>query len=104
METKFASPDRSSHNVLLQSNLSIEENAYLNDIFCSFSCIFCILDKNRQIVFTNDILLNKLGIESTQQVLGKRFGEAINCVYSFKRKQVAEPRNIAAIAEQQILF
>jgi len=82
METKFASPNRSSNYTLQQSHLSLNKITYLNDIFCSLSYIFCILDQNRQIVFTNDVLLKKLGIDSTQQVLGKRFGEAINCRYS----------------------
>jgi PAS domain-containing protein len=82
METKFASPNRSSKFTLQQSHLSLNKINYLNDIFCSLSYIFCILDQNRQIVFSNDILLKKLGVESTQQVLGKRFGEAINCRYS----------------------
>jgi len=82
MESKFASPNRSSNYTLQQSHLSLNKISYLNNIFCSLSYIFCILDPNRQIVFSNDILLKRLGLESTQQVLGKRFGEAINCRYS----------------------
>jgi hypothetical protein len=82
METKFASPNRSSNYTLQQSHLSLNKISYLNNLFCSLSYIFCILDPNRQIVFSNDILLKRLGLESTQQVLGKRFGEAINCLYS----------------------
>jgi len=82
METKFASPNRSSNYTLQQSHLSLNKIKYLNDVFSSLSYIFCILDPNRQIVFTNDVPQKKLGIESIQQVLGKRFGEAINCRYS----------------------
>lgn len=83
MNTKFASPVRSSHEDVLQSNSSIEKIEYLNDIFCSLSYIFCILNENRQIVFSNDILLKKLGIKRTEEILGKRFGEAINCRFAF---------------------
>lgn len=82
MDTKFASPTRSSQYTLQQNHLNLNKITYLNDVFCSLSYIFCILDQNRQIVFSNDILLKKLGIESAHQVLGKRFGEAINCRYS----------------------
>lgn len=82
MDTKFASPNRSSQYTLQQNHLSLNKITYLNDVFCSLSYIFCILDQNRQIVFSNDILLKKLGIESAHQVLGKRFGEAIHCRYS----------------------
>ena len=86
METKFAPPDRSSDENILQSNLSLENITYLNDIFCSLSYILCILNENRQIVFTNNILLKKLGVKNVQEVLGKRFGEAINCRYAFEEE------------------
>lgn len=87
METKFASPNRSSFDSVLKSNLSLDKIAHLNDIFCSLSYIFCILDENRQIVYTNDILLKTLEFENIKQILGKRFGEAVNCRYSFEEKE-----------------
>ena len=83
MESKFAPGDRSSIDSILNSNLSLEKIEYLNEIFCSLSFIFCILNENRQIVFTNDILLKTLGVENVEQILGKRFGEAINCRFAF---------------------
>lgn len=86
MDTKFAPPERSSPDSILQSHLKLNSVTFLNDIFCSLSYVFCILDENRQIVFTNDTLLAKFGIESAQQVLGKRFGEAISCRYSFEEE------------------
>ncbi len=82
METKFASAERSSEESVKSSNSSLEKIPYLNDIFCSLSYIFCILDENRQIVFTNDILLKTLSIDNVDQILGKRFGGAINCRFS----------------------
>ena len=82
METKFATAERSSDESIMKSNLSLEQIPYLNDIFCSLSYIFCILDENRQIVFTNDVLMKTLEIENISQVLGKRFGEAINCRFA----------------------
>ncbi len=86
METKFASPERSSQDNILKNYSDLNNITYLHEIFCSLSYIFCILDENRQIVFTNDALLQKLGIDSTQQILGRRFGEAINCRYSSDEK------------------
>ena len=80
MNTKFASPERSSSDEIDQSNIGLEKIAYLNDIFCSLSYIFCILNENRQIVFSNDVLLKKLGIEDPRKILGLRFGEAIQCI------------------------
>lgn len=63
--------------------LGLDKITYLNDIFCSLSYIFCILDENRQIVYTNDILMKTLEVENVGQILGKRFGEAINCRFAF---------------------
>jgi len=83
METKYAPAERNSYDCLLKSNLSLENIPFLNDIFCSLSYIFCILDNNRQIVFANDILMKTLEIENVHQILGKRFGEAINCLFAF---------------------
>lgn len=82
MDTKHAPADRSSDESVQTSNLSLETIPYLNDIFCSLSYIFCILNETRQIVFTNDILMKTLEIENVSQVLGKRFGEAINCNFA----------------------
>ena len=84
METKFATAERSSYIDIIQSNLSLDKITYLNDIFCSLSFIFCILNENRQIVYTNDVLMKTLEVESIDDVLGKRFGEAINCRFSFE--------------------
>ena len=83
METKYASPDRSSCDELIKSNQSLDKIPYLNDIFCSLSYIFCILNDNRQIVFANDILMKTLDVGNVNQILGKRFGEAINCRFAF---------------------
>ena len=86
METKFAPPERSSMYEVLQSNLSLDKITYLNDIFCSLSFIFCILNENRQIVYTNDVLMNTLEVEKIEGVLGQRFGEAIHCRFSFEEE------------------
>ncbi|MEI6142619.1 MAG: HAMP domain-containing sensor histidine kinase [Mariniphaga sp.] len=86
METKFAPAERSSYENVLRSNLSLDKITYLNDIFCSLSFIFCILNENRQIVYTNDVLMKTLDVQNVKQVLGKRFGEAINCRFAFQEK------------------
>jgi len=83
MKTKYASAARSSSENILKSNLSLEQVTYLNDIFCSLSFIFCILNENRQIVYTNDVLMKTLEVENVHDILGKRFGEALNCRFAF---------------------
>ena len=82
METKFAPADRESLTELLKSKSSLERIPFLNEVFCSLSYIFCILNEKRQVVFANDIMMKNLGVVHLDQVLGKRFGEAFECVYS----------------------
>ena len=84
METKFAPAKRSSYIDVINSNISLDKIPYLDEIFCSLSFIFCILNEDRQIVYTNDILMKTLQVQSLEEVLGKRFGEAINCRFSFE--------------------
>ena len=86
METKFAPAERSSYEMIMRSNLSLDKITYLNDIFCSLSFIFCILNEHRQIVYTNDILMKTLNVVNVKQVLGKRFGEAIDCRFAFQEE------------------
>ena len=86
METKFAPAERSSLYEVLQSKLDLDKITYLNDIFCSLSFIFCILNENRQIVYTNDVLMQTLDVENIEDILGQRFGEAIHCRFSFEEK------------------
>jgi len=86
METKFAPAERSTYYDVLQSNLALDKITYLNDIFSSLSFIFCILNENRQIVYTNDVLMKTLEVENIEEVLGQRFGEAIHCRFSFDEK------------------
>jgi nitrogen-specific signal transduction histidine kinase len=83
METKYAPAERSKLDIILKSNLSLEKITYLEEIFCSLSFIFCILNENRQIVFSNDVLMKTLDILNVNEILGKRFGEAINCRFAF---------------------
>lgn len=82
METKFAPAARESITSVLKSKSSLERIPFLSEVFCSLSYIFCILNESRQVVFANDVMMKNLGIVRLDQVLGKRFGEAFECVYS----------------------
>lgn len=82
MKTHFAPPERASDEEVLLSKSKLDRFPFLNDIFCSLSYIFCIFNDQRQIVFVNDVLMKSLGVDSVEKILGKRFGEAFDCVYS----------------------
>ncbi len=82
METKYASAARSPKDKILLNKSSLDHYPFINEIFCSLSYIFCILNENRQIVFANDVLMKSLGVGRIEEVLGKRFGEAFECVHA----------------------
>lgn len=86
METKYAPAKRSGHERILTSNLSLDKINFLNDIFCSISILSVILDDNRQIVYANDNMMKTVQAEQTGEILGKRFGESINCRFAFKEE------------------
>jgi K+-sensing histidine kinase KdpD len=48
----------------------------------SLSEVVAVLNKNRQIVFCNQSLINFLGVESANDLVGKRPGEAFHCIYA----------------------
>jgi K+-sensing histidine kinase KdpD len=82
MDTKFAPGERASMAEVLLSKSKLDHFPFIDEIFCSLSYIFCIFNDQRQIVFVNDMLLKSLGVENVDQVLGRRFGEAFECVHS----------------------
>lgn len=82
MKTYFAPAERASEDEVLLSKTKLDKFPFLNDIFCSLSYIFCIFNDQRQIVFVNDVLMKSLGVDSVEKILGKRFGEAFECIYA----------------------
>jgi hypothetical protein len=82
METKYAPAERDSKDKILLSKYSLDRYPYIYEIFCSLSYIFCILNDKRQVVFANDVMMKNLGVDNVEMVLGKRFGEAFECVHS----------------------
>lgn len=82
MDTKFAPAARATIEEVLLSKSRLDRFPFINEIFCSLSYIFCIFNDQRQIVFVNDVLMKSLGVENVDQVLGRRFGEAFQCVHS----------------------
>jgi len=82
MDTKFAPAARATIEEVLMSKSRLDRFPFIDEIFCSLSYIFCIFNDQRQIVFLNDVLMKSLGIDSADRVLGRRFGEAFDCIYA----------------------
>lgn len=72
--------DRDSLDKILESRSSIENIQYVKDLLSAMSSIICILNDKNQVVFSNDILFEKYGLDLERDVLGFRPGEIFNCV------------------------
>ncbi len=82
MLTHFASPDRSVRSKILEDHAGLKSAAYIGELIDALPYIAVILNSHREIVFSNHALLQLMGIEDIEELLGQRPGEALNCLHS----------------------
>jgi nitrogen-specific signal transduction histidine kinase len=82
VKTAFASPERSTIEEILSSNISISENLDYSMVINSIPYVVLVLNNNRQIVFVNKAMLNYLNLDSSESILGLRPGELATCIHS----------------------
>ncbi len=71
---------RSSDHEILAENEIIALQKLFSGIFDSMTGISAILNRNRQIIYTNYEFLSTLGLDSLEPLLGKRPGESLSCM------------------------
>jgi nitrogen-specific signal transduction histidine kinase len=81
-KTHFAPASRSTVHDLMNDHELIDSQKFFSDFFGSIPGIGAIINKNRQIIFANNDLLDLLGLKSLIPILGKRPGEILSCVHS----------------------
>ena len=84
MGTKFASPERKNWNYIISDFNDIKDLDYIQELINALPYVVTILNEDRQIIFTNEKLLKLLGINSIEDILGKRPGEAVQCIHANK--------------------
>ena len=77
---------RDTQSDALISSYKIQQSEYISDILNSLPYVAAILNKFRQVIFSNEILLSELGLSSIDEVIGLRHGELIHCVNSTKEE------------------
>lgn len=82
MKTFFAPPERDSVESIHADFDKFRSFENLLDILNGLPYIALILNKERQLVFSNQYLVDLLGAKTLNELLGKRHGELINCVHS----------------------
>ena len=81
-KTKYAPAERLGKQELLNERQKVEDYGSLRDIFMSMPEVAMILNRHRQIIYTNEALLSLLGDNDSQVVLGQRPGEILKCIHS----------------------
>ncbi len=82
MLTHFASPERSDKGKILEYYTELKSVSYIEELIAALPYIAVILNQQREIVFSNKSLLQLMGIENMEELLGQRPGEALNCIHS----------------------
>jgi len=85
-KTHYASAERSTTQQILDEYNIAGSQRIFTDIFGALTGIGAVIDKNRQVIYSNDEFLSLLGISSVELILGKRPGEVLSCPNAFKEE------------------
>lgn len=80
LESFFALPQRASLSQIESENRVLVTDQYISVIINAMPEIAAIINRDRQIVFFNDALVNFLGVIDKKGLFGLRPGEALNCI------------------------
>jgi len=83
LHTFFAPAERTSDAEIRKKAEEIKSAPYICSILNSLPDTVAVLDENRQIIFANRLLLNLLGLQKQDILLGMRPGEALTCEHAF---------------------
>lgn len=82
LPTAFAPAERAT-SAELDTQREIFEKLYmLSDLMRGVPDVFVVLNAQRQIVFANQAIFQQLGVEDRAALIGKRPGEALDCVHA----------------------
>ncbi|OFX23089.1 MAG: hypothetical protein A2041_06120 [Bacteroidetes bacterium GWA2_31_9b] len=86
MNKNYNPLEQQSNDEILKTRLKIQNTDYIRDIINGLPYITAILNSYRQVIFSNETLLQQLNISSIDEVIGLRPGEVIHCVNSNKEE------------------
>ncbi len=81
VETYFAPAGRATRLELASQAQTVQQDPRLGRLLDRVPDLLLVLNRHRQIVFGNQGLLDLMGLESEEAVLGQRPGEALSCVH-----------------------
>ena len=81
-ETKHAPAERAAPETIATQAQRFRQATLLRALAGAIPDILVILNPQRQIVYANQRLIELLGLEDSQEILGLRPGEALECVHA----------------------
>jgi K+-sensing histidine kinase KdpD len=82
MLTHFAPSERSTRDKVIKDYTELRSIDYIEELIDALPYIAAILNRYREIVFSNNALLQLIGIVNMEELLGQRPGEAMDCIHS----------------------
>jgi len=82
VKTEFASPERLNKSDLAVQTEAIKRDSVLGQMLDAMPNIILVLNRQRQVVFANQVLLDHFNITSIDEFVGLRPGEILNCIHS----------------------
>ena len=81
-QTKFASAERASAAEVMRQKENIEASDFLDAVMARTPFMFFILNDQRQVVYSNHMLMGHLGFDEMNDMVGARTGELFRCIHS----------------------
>lgn len=85
-ETKFAPAERADAEAISSDSQRLAAGL-VHHMTGAIPCAVMILNPQRQVVYTNEYLMNLLGAASDDEVLGKRPGELLGCIHASEMRE-----------------
>ncbi len=82
LSTQFAPAERLADELIIEQAAKISDASPIPALFNMLPYIVLILNKERQIIYSNHSLFEALGIPEAGQVIGLRFGEVLKCIHT----------------------
>ena len=84
LNTEFAPAERESTRITERQSKTVTQNRLLITIANAVSEMLVVLNDKRQIIYANDLFTSEIGQPNSKSCIGKRVGEALDCINAYK--------------------
>jgi hypothetical protein len=84
LHTDYAAAERISDFAIQEQKNHFTKNPLITNIFNTVPTLILVLNRERQIIYCNNIISDYIGDAPIQSILGLRPGELLNCVHAFE--------------------